>query len=122
MFWTGGTLFRKRIFEILNDRGMTQKEFAIKTGIAESTISDWKRRGANPAAENIMKISQVLGVDVEELLSGVVKRGKRGRIAEYRIVTAQSPEGMLLEQFDRLDNNGKQRLMGYLEAMVGRDN
>ncbi len=67
-----------------------------------------------------MKISQVLGVDVEELLSGVVKRGKRGRIAEYRIVTVQSPEGMLLEQFDRLDNSGKQRLMGYLEAMVGR--
>ncbi len=104
-------LISDRIFEILNDRGMTQKEFAIKTGIAESTISDWKRRGANPAAENIMKISQVLGVDVEELLSGVVKRGKRGRIAEYRIVTAKSEEGILLEQFDRLDNNGKQRLM-----------
>ena len=33
-----------RIFELLKERGMSQKEFAEKTGIAESTISDWKRK------------------------------------------------------------------------------
>jgi DNA-binding Xre family transcriptional regulator len=31
-----------KIFELLRDRGMTQKEFTQTTGIAESSISDWK--------------------------------------------------------------------------------
>ena len=33
-----------RIFELLKERNMSQKEFAQKTGIAESTISDWKKK------------------------------------------------------------------------------
>ena len=33
-----------RIFELLKEKGMSQKEFAAQTGIAESSISDWKRK------------------------------------------------------------------------------
>lgn len=33
-----------RIFELLKEKGMSQKEFSVRTGIAESSISDWKRR------------------------------------------------------------------------------
>ena len=31
----------EKIFEILNERGMSQKEFSEKTGISQSSISDW---------------------------------------------------------------------------------
>ena len=37
----------ERIFELLEQRGMSQKEFSEKTGIAQSSISDWKRKKAN---------------------------------------------------------------------------
>ena len=33
-----------RIFELLKERNVSQKTFAQKTGIAESTISDWKKK------------------------------------------------------------------------------
>ena len=32
-----------RIFELLKEKGMSQKEFSARTGIAESSISDWKK-------------------------------------------------------------------------------
>ena len=34
----------ENIFELLKRRGMSQKEFSERTGIAQSTISDWKRK------------------------------------------------------------------------------
>ena len=30
-----------RIFELLKEKGMSQKEFSLRTGIAESSITDW---------------------------------------------------------------------------------
>ena len=37
-----------RIFELLKEKGMSQKEFSLRTGIAESSISDWKKKRTNP--------------------------------------------------------------------------
>ena len=47
----------------MEQRGISQKEFANRTGISQSTISDWKRKKTNPAADKIMKICEVLGLE-----------------------------------------------------------
>ena len=51
----------ERIFNIMEDRDMTQLEFSRLTGIAQSTISDWKRKRTNPASDKILIICEVLG-------------------------------------------------------------
>ena len=56
-----------RIFELLKERGMSQKSFSQKTGIAESTISDWKKKKTNPVSDKILIISETLGVTPYEL-------------------------------------------------------
>ena len=60
----------ERIFELLEQRGMSQKEFSEKTGIAQSSISDWKRKKANHVSEKILIICNVLDVMPYELLGG----------------------------------------------------
>ncbi len=59
---------RERIFKIMKERQMTQKEFAKLAKIPESTISDWKKKGNTPSAEKLIDISTALGVPVTELL------------------------------------------------------
>ncbi|MGN9056982.1 helix-turn-helix domain-containing protein [Bariatricus sp. HCP28S3_A7] len=48
-----------RIFELLKERKMTQKEFAQRIGIAESSISDWKKKRTNPVSDKILIICEV---------------------------------------------------------------
>ena len=67
----------ERIFELLKERGYTQKEFSKKTGIAESTISDWKKKGTNPVSDKILTICDVLEVTPYFLLSGTDTRVSR---------------------------------------------
>lgn len=55
---------------------MTQKEFSKRTGIAETTVSDWKKK-TNPTSDKIMNICKVLNVTPEWLLSGVEIHGTR---------------------------------------------
>lgn len=60
----------ERILKVLKDRDMTQVEFAKQVGIATSTISEWKKKKTNPAADKIMNICNVLQITPEQLLTG----------------------------------------------------
>ena len=39
---------------------MTQKEFALKAGIKESTISEWKKNNTNPSSDKILAICKTI--------------------------------------------------------------
>lgn len=58
----------ERIFELMDEKEMNQLDLSKKTGIGQSTISDWKTKGTNPYANKLVKIAAVLGVEVQELL------------------------------------------------------
>lgn len=58
----------ERIFELMDQRNMTQDDLSKRAGIAQSVISDWKTKKTNPSANKLMNIAAALEVDVKELL------------------------------------------------------
>ena len=109
----------QRIFKILDQRKMTQKEFSEKTGIPQSTISDWRKKNTNPASDKILIICSTLNITPYELLSGVKEEGTRSSGVGYRIIMDGSEEGIILEMYDELESDKRGRLLGYLEALRG---
>lgn len=86
----------ERIFDLLKERGMTQKEFSERTGIKQSTISEWKSKRTNPSADKIMIICSVLDVDMSWLLSGAeVKSDYRNSLDNY-VISKESEQGQLI--------------------------
>ncbi|MCR5251816.1 MAG: helix-turn-helix domain-containing protein [Lachnospiraceae bacterium] len=59
-----------RIKEMIDQKGITQKELSEKTGITESAISNYVRGSRVPRGANLMKIAKVLGTTADDLLSG----------------------------------------------------
>ena len=108
----------ERIFDLLQKRGMSQKEFSEKTGIAQSSISDWKRKRTNPVSEKILVICQVLDVTPYELLGGTEGQGKRSRPADVIVVDKASEEGKAIFEFLSLDKGMQGRLIGYMKALL----
>ena len=106
-----------RIFELLKERKMTQKEFAKRTGIAESSISDWKKKRTNPVSDKILIICEVLDVSPYELLSGAEHTGSRSREHDTYVISKGTDVGMLVESYQKLDSDLQKRLLGYLEAL-----
>ncbi|MGN0313267.1 MAG: helix-turn-helix domain-containing protein [Fusicatenibacter sp.] len=106
-----------RIFELLKERRMSQKEFSQKTGIAESTISDWKRKRTNPVSDRILIISEVLEVSPYDLLSGAEQIGERSRDNKTYVISKETELGILIETYQGLNHGLKKQLMGYLTAL-----
>ena len=109
----------EKIFKILDENKMTQKEFSNRTGIPQTTISDWRKKNTNPASDKILIICEVLNVTPYELLSGVKEEGKRSKVAQYQVIVEGTEESMLLEMYDNLERDAKNRVLGYLQALEG---
>ena len=102
----------ERIFELIKERGYTQKEFSKKTGIAESTISDWKKKGTNPVSDKILMICEVLE-------SGAENKGERSRENRTPVVTGTSDTGELMACYEALDAAGRKEALKYLKKLAG---
>lgn len=107
-----------RIFELLKEQKMSQKEFAQRTGIAESTISDWKKKKTNPVSDKILIICEVLGVTPYDLLSGAEHTGIRSRESMTYVIDKGTELGQLVECYQDLDEGAQRRLLGYMEGLV----
>ena len=102
-------LISERIYKYLEERGMSQNEFAKRTGISQSTISDWRRKGTNPSADKIMIICDVLGISPYELLLDTDSKNPRE--------DKNSREYEMIRMYEKLDPGAQRRLEGYLQAL-----
>ena len=107
----------ERIFELLKKRGMSQKAFSEKTGISQSSISDWKRKKTNPVSEKILIICDALGVTPYELLGGTDGAGTRSNPSEFLMIDKRSELGQAAIEFLSMDPGMQGRILGYMKAL-----
>jgi len=109
-------IISQKIFELIKANGMNQKEFALKTGIAQSTISDWKTKGTNPAADKIMVICDVLGVTPVELLTSG-DQFKSYEPDKTVIIEPGTDKHVLIETIKQMDDAQVARVAAYVKRM-----
>lgn len=61
-------IFANNLIDILDEYGMTQRDLADETGLAESTISRYIRKEMAPSVFAIINIAYVLDVSIDELV------------------------------------------------------
>jgi transcriptional regulator with XRE-family HTH domain len=58
----------EKIFDRLTELHMSQIELSRRTGIATSTISDWRKKKVNPQADKLVAICKALDMSLVDLL------------------------------------------------------
>lgn len=104
----------QRIFDILKEKGISQKELSKRTGISQSTISDWKNKKMNPSSDKIMAICEALEVSPYAILSGT---GDKFNDTDYIVVDKNSAEYLLIDIYRSTSNEARNKLLGYAQAM-----
>ncbi|MBQ3796933.1 MAG: helix-turn-helix transcriptional regulator [Butyrivibrio sp.] len=110
----------QRVFYILEEKHMTQKEFSDRTGIATTTISDWRKKNTNPGSDKIMVICSALEVSPEFLLSGISEDSERGQNVDYMVIPKGTEERELLEMFGKMDFVERAHIMEYAHKIKER--
>lgn len=65
----GGHMY-ERYAKIRDEKGLTDYAVSKATGIAPSTISDWKSGRTTPKVDKLAKIARFLDVRIEDFIGG----------------------------------------------------
>ena len=100
----------ERIFARLEELHMSQIELSRRTGIATSTISDWRKKKINPQADKLVAICKALDMSLVQLLCD--EEEEKGVQTDYMF-----DERHMIEVFRTSDNETKRRILRYLELL-----
>lgn len=59
-----------RLYEYRKNMGLSQEELASKIGVSRQAVSKWERAEASPDTDNLIELSKVYGVTLDEMLRG----------------------------------------------------
>jgi len=81
----------EKIFARLDELHMTQLELSRRTGIATSTICDWKKKKINPQSDKIVSICKALEISIVDLLCSdeMVSNSEKRLLRYYELLSTQ---------------------------------
>lgn len=98
----------EKIFERLQELNMSQSELSRRTGIATSTISDWRKKKINPQADKLVTICKALEMSLVELLCDEEDRENEILAADYSV-----EDRMIIEKLENLPSETIKRIVSY---------
>ncbi|MBR3077511.1 MAG: helix-turn-helix transcriptional regulator [Oscillospiraceae bacterium] len=95
-----------RITEYREARGWTEYQLAEKSGLPQSTISSWFRKGMMPTIPSLEKICNAFGITISQLFA-----------REDELVALTPAQRRLLESWSRLDDEQQAAVFQLIEKM-----
>ena len=59
-----------RLVELRKSAGLSQEELSQRLGISRQAISKWEQAESSPDTDNLIALSRIYGISIDELLSG----------------------------------------------------
>ncbi len=103
----------EKIFARLEELHMSQIELSRRTGIATSTISDWRKKKINPQADKLVAICKALDMSLVDLLCEEEDKSNEVLTTDY-IVDDQ----IIIDSIVAASNETKRRIISYLEHLI----
>ena len=108
-------IISERIFNVMEQKNITQLELSRRTGIATSNISDWKKKKTNPKADCLLSICDALEITPDQLLTGKgIDPEYKDSDMDYEVTKADI---RILKQIHSLGDEQYKRLMAYMKAL-----
>ena len=65
-----------RLYQYRKQMGISQEELAEKIGVSRQAVSKWERAEASPDTDNLIELSKIYGVSLDEMMLGTKPAGE----------------------------------------------
>lgn len=107
----------ERMFQIMEEQGISQYRLSKMTGISTKTISDWRSKKTNPGADKIMVICEALQISPETLLTGRGRTETSGSFSCIERDYEKETEDQLVGNFRTFSEDKKKRLLAFMNML-----
>ena len=103
----------EKIFTRLEELHMSQIELSRRTGIATSTISDWRKKKINPQADKLVAICKALNMSLVDLICDEEDKSNEILTADYVV-----DDQIIIDSIEASSLATKRRVINYLEQWM----
>ena len=103
----------RRLQAIRQSRGLTQAKLARRLRTLQSNISDIERGARKPTLQQLVDLSRILHVSIDEILTSEKGPAEDGLIKDRRFLRR-------LHKIDKLSRRDKQSLLGTIDAFLSK--
>lgn len=107
----------EKIFARIKKLNISQVELSRRTGIATSTISDWKKKKINPQSDKLVSICKAIDTSLVDLLCEY--EDKKDSVLT---VDHEAENNMLIESLMQASSDVKRRVLRYYELISCMEN
>ncbi len=104
----------EKIFNRLEELNMSQSELSRRTGIATSTISDWRKKKINPQADKLVTICKALDMSIVNLLCDEEDMKNEILMADC----FDNEDSILIEKLIDSNIDIRRRVLSYYEKIL----
>lgn len=105
--------FAKRLASFREEAGLSQRQMAAQLGISQPSYALWERHNVSLRADQVLQLTGILGVGVEELF-GAGKNGKR----------RGGPQGRARRTFgivSKLSQHQQKKILDVVDALIAQN-
>lgn len=106
----------EKIFARIEELHITQLELSRRTGIATSTICDWKKKKINPQSDKLVSICKALDMSLVDLLCDEEDKKNEVLCVDYSM-----EDGALIEFLMQAPLSVKRKVLRYYELLKYMD-
>lgn len=106
--------FHEALDNYMNSHRISNYKMSKDTGISDSLIGYWRSGKRSPTLENLIIISDYLGVTIDSLIRGNNNNSKKLDIS------LNEDEDELLETYRKLDRRGRHRIHTIIYEEIDR--
>ena len=94
----------ERIYKLRTEKEMSQGDLADALEVSRQSISKWETNGSVPELDKLIKLSEIFGVSLDELLTGQAGQTEAAEPEEDEASEDDAPKDAASLIFDRLVN------------------
>ena len=99
-----------KLFNLMNEREITDKDLSVAIGASTGNVSDWKSGRSTPAAEKLFVLAKYFDVSIDYLLDLDDRPNRK----------SEMPEDIqeLLNLYDEITPRQQGEVIGYIKRIV----
>lgn len=105
--------FKENLKELRKEHELTQKQLATKINLIEQTYQGYEQGRTEPSIATLIRLADIFECSIDYLVG-------RATVLDVVNITSDlsAQQKELLQNFDKLNTEGKARLLGYLLALL----
>lgn len=109
----------KRLFDLLEERGVTAKQVTEQLGMSNSSFSDWKKGKGSPGVDALSKLADYFSVSLDWLILGKTEDSDEDDFkSSNTLEISNAADAELLRKFHSLPPEYQGKAMSYIDGML----